>query len=227
MAIGLPDLETLWPTLRNWSYVIVFLVIFLEAFPVVGTIVPGGFLLIMAGFASSQGALDPFALAFAAILGAILGDTVGYEVGSRYGPGLLARYRGRAFLPEGMVARTERAVRTHTWAAVTVGRFNTFTRAIAPILSGIVQVPRRRYLLWNVVGGIAWAGSHVAGGFFFGQGFLLAYDRIGRDAILIAVLALAAWWGYKKWSLLHDEEASGPPSGMLERVGASGGEPPR
>ena len=217
----LPDPAGLWPALSHWAYLLVFLVVFLECFPVVGTLVPGGFFVVAAGFAGAQGILNPGAVALAAVAGAIAGDAAAYEVGQRYGPGFIARYRGRAFLPEGMLRRTERACLTHTWAAVLVGRFNQFTRAIAPIVSGAVRVPRNRFLLWNVLGALLWALAHAYGGYFFGEAFHAAYERFGRDAVIFLIIAIAAWYGLKKWGLLRGEEQK---ADLRTRAGQLGGE---
>lgn len=198
-----PDVESLWPVLRQWSYLLIFLVAFLECFPIVGTIVPGGFVLVAAGFAATTGHLEVTFVLCAAAAGAILGDAGAFEVGHRLGHGVVSKYRGRTLMPESMVRKTEEAVANHTGITIVGGRFNSFTRAIAPMLAGCFRIPRGRFYLWNVVGGVGWAAIHALGGYFFGKGFLLLFEQWGTGAVVLVIVLLIIWWGWKKYTLLR------------------------
>ena len=57
-------------------------------------------------------------------------------------------------------------------------------------------MPYRRFLLYNALGGGAWAAALVLLGYFLGESWSVAERWIGRVGLVIAVIVIAAiaWW---------------------------------
>src|SRR4051794_30085940 len=148
-------------TLPPWvALLLVFALPALEASAFVGFIFPGEIAVILGGVVASEGELSIVAVCIAASLGAILGDSVGYGIGHRYGRGLLAR-TSRVIRPQ-HVDRGIAALNHLGGRAVFVGRFTAALRVLVPGLAGIARMPYRKFLLWNVIGGVCW-GARRAG----------------------------------------------------------------
>lgn len=170
------------------TYALVLLAAFGEAIPIVGFLVPGHLIVITAGAAAAAGRADPWIVLLVASGGAILGDLASYSLGRRYGAGLLARFEGKLGLSATRVDAARTALRRNPFVTIVVGRFNSFTRSIAPFAAGAAEFPRVRFAAYNAIGGIAWAASAVGLGFVFGQGFLAAQAVAGK---VVAVLLVA------------------------------------
>jgi membrane-associated protein len=183
-------ISTLLSVPTGWLLAVVALLVFVEDALFVGFVVPGETAAIVAGAAASLGhASLPVVLVVVAVA-AVVGDSVGYLVGRRFGRRLLASRRLRPHAAK--LERARRLVEERGGAAVFLGRFTAFLRAVTPALAGAARMPYRRFLLWNLVGGIVWAGAAVLVGFTAGASYTAAAQTLGRgSAVLVAVAALA------------------------------------
>jgi membrane-associated protein len=150
-----------------WSYAILFLIIFCETALVVTSFLPGDSLLFTIG---TLAALEHFDLALILIVlssAAILGDTVNYWVGRMIGPALFQRQY--SYLNRRNLERTHAFYEKHGGKAIIVARFTPVIRALAPLVAGIGAMQYRRFLAYNVIGGLAWIALLTLGGYFFGN----------------------------------------------------------
>ncbi|KNB53841.1 DedA family protein [Streptomyces caatingaensis] len=143
-------------------YLLVGGVIGLES---LGIPLPGEIVLVSATLmAASQDHINPYVLGACAVAGAIIGDSIGYLIGRKGGKPLLA-WLGRKF-PKHFgphhVATAERSFTKWGMWAVFVGRFIALLRIFAGPLAGVLKMPYWKFLIANVLGGIAWAGGTVA-----------------------------------------------------------------
>ena len=138
----------------------VLAIIFAETGLLVGLAFPGDSLLFIAGVAASgSGAailggasLDPLALFIGAPIVAVIGSQVGYWFGAKYGRKLFNRPDGR-FFTQSKVAATEKWLNKYgTGKALVLARFIPFVRTLINPLAGVVGIPVKKFMFWNVLG---------------------------------------------------------------------------
>jgi membrane-associated protein len=82
-------------------------------------------------------------------------------------------------------------------AAVFLGRFVAFFRAVMPALAGTAGMRYRRFLMFNAAGGIVWGTGAVLLGYLAGTSYAAVERTVGRDAALgvaaVVVVALVVW----------------------------------
>ena len=151
----------------TWTYVILFLILFCETGLVVTPDLPGDSLLFIAGTLAGAGYLDVWVLLGVLILAAILGDTVNYWIGHSFEMRVLEwRFS---------LVRKEHLDETHAYFTkyggftIVIARFIPFIRTFAPFLAGIGEMPYPKFLLYNIIGGIAWVALFLSVGFLFGN----------------------------------------------------------
>ncbi|GII60766.1 membrane protein [Sphaerisporangium krabiense] len=155
-----------------WIYVIVGGVIGVES---LGIPLPGEVVLVSAALLSAQHVVSPLWVGVCASAGAIVGDSIGYAIGRRGGQPLfdrLARRFPKHFGPAHIAKAQQTFDRWGMWA-VFFGRFIALLRILAGPLAGALHMPYWRFLVANVLGGIAWAGGTTAVIYYLG----VAADR--------------------------------------------------
>ncbi len=150
-----------------WTYLILFLIIFFETGFVITPFLPGDSLLFVAGACVASGLLDLWWLLVAFILGAVIGDTVNYWIGNYVGLRVL-QCRFPNILKKEYIDRTYGFYERYGGMTIFVARFVPLVRTFAPFLAGVGSMEYRRFLIFNVVGGVAWSLLIVVAGYFFG-----------------------------------------------------------
>lgn len=172
-------------------YLIVGSLVFAEDAIFIGFILPGETAAVLGGVAASLGHANVFVMATVVVLAAIVGDSVGYEVGKHFGTKiyhhrLLNRYQGR-------LEKARLFLATRGGFAVFLGRFLAFFRATIPALAGTAQMPYRRFLAFNALGGIVWGIAFVTLGFLAGNSYAVIERTVGRTlALAVAVIVVIA-----------------------------------
>lgn len=151
-----------------WTYLILFLIIFCETGLVVTPLLPGDSLLFAIGNFAALGSLKIEALLIGLSIAAILGDTVNYGIGHFLGPKVFQKENSRIFKKE-YLDKTHRFYEKYGGKTIIFARFVPIVRTFAPFVAGIGAMSYGKFLLYNVVGGIAWISLFVFGGYFFGN----------------------------------------------------------
>jgi membrane-associated protein len=165
--------------------------VFAEDALFVGFVIPGETAAILGGVAASRGHVALAAVLAVVLLGAVIGDSVGYEVGRHVGTRImgwpvLQHRRERIDAASDYLAR-------RGGAAVFLGRWTAFFRAVMPALAGTARMPYRRFLVFNVAGGITWGVTVVLVGYLAGASYGRVEKLLGRGtALVIAALVVAA-----------------------------------
>jgi membrane-associated protein len=142
---------------------------------------------------------------------AIVGDTVGYWIGLKAGPAIFNRPSSRFFKQEHLQA-ARAFYELHGGKTIIIARFMPFIRTFAPVVAGAARMEYRRFLMFNVVGGVSWVCSMLLFGYtlhlwadpvlrpIFGEKFKIE-KNIDILAILIIFLSIAPllWKGAKHW----------------------------
>jgi membrane protein DedA with SNARE-associated domain len=148
------------------TYVVVMVAVLVDAvFP----LIPSETMIITAAVLASHGHLEIALIVPAAIVGAVAGDNISYAIGRTLG----RRAEGGLFRGEKARRRldwAEAAIEERVWL-IAVGRFVPGGRTATTFACGALELPWRRFILWDAVGGTLWA-SYAAGlGYFGGSRF--------------------------------------------------------
>jgi membrane-associated protein len=152
----------------HWLYALLFLVIFAETGLVVFPFLPGDSILFIAGTVVAKADLSVHVLVVVLIAAAILGDTVNYSVGRYIGPKAFDRPDSRWFRQD-YLRRTQAFYDKYGGVTIIIGRFVPIIRTFAPFLAGVAGMRYRKFLAFNVVGGVAWIATLVYAGYLFGN----------------------------------------------------------
>jgi membrane-associated protein len=154
--------------IRWGGYVVLFVIVFTETGLLVGFFLPGDSLLITAGIVAAAGGLNIWWLNVVLIVAAITGDSVGYAIGVRLGPRLFTRPQSLLFNPR-HIERTRVFYERHGPKTIVIARFVPIVRTFAPVVAGIGQMEYRRFIFYNVAGGIGWVTSMTWAGYGLGR----------------------------------------------------------
>jgi len=149
------------------GYALLVAVVFTETGLLVGFFLPGDSLLITAGLVAATGALNIWWLNVVLIAAAVIGDSVGYAIGARLGPTLFTREKSLLFNPR-HVERTREFYTRYGARTIVIARFVPIIRTFAPVVAGVGRMQYRRFLLFNVAGGIGWVVSMTWAGYLLG-----------------------------------------------------------
>jgi membrane-associated protein len=160
-------LKTFVETYGTFTYVVLFLIIFCETGLVVTPFLPGDSLLFAAGAITALGGLNVTLLTILLIIAAILGDSVNYWIGAKIGQRLIERHP--RWLKQEYLDRTHAFYAKHGGKTIVLARFVPIVRTFAPFVAGLGSMEYRRFLIYNIGGGIAWVAGFVLAGHFFGN----------------------------------------------------------
>jgi membrane-associated protein len=196
-------LRDLKPLLTMGGYPVIMAIIFAETGLLVGFFLPGDSLLCTAGMLVNAEQLNPLGLSpfvnllvlnAAVITMAIIGDAVGFTFGLRAGPKLFKREQSFFFRKDRLL-EAQRFYETHGGKTIIIARFMPFARTFAPIVAGIGKMEYRRFAMFNIVGGVAWATSMTFIGYFLGKIFdAKQMERVVYLIIAISVAPLFVGW---------------------------------
>ncbi len=150
-----------------WIYAILFLIIYCETGLVVTPFLPGDSLLFVAGALCGMGSLEIKLLAPLLMLAAFSGDNTNYWIGRLIGKQLVksdSRFFKREYLD-----KTHAFYKKHGGRTILFARFLPIFRTFAPFVAGIGRMHYRLFMLFSVLGSLAWVCGLTVAGYFFGN----------------------------------------------------------
>jgi len=151
----------------SWVYAILFLIVFAETGFVVTPFLPGDSLLFAAGALCARGDLSIAAMLGLLVFAAVAGNTVNYTVGRFIGP--------RVFQSSHRLLNRQYLDRAHLFfeqyggKAVILGRFVPIVRTFVPFVAGAAQMTTASFVIYNLIGAVAWVSLCLGAGWFFGN----------------------------------------------------------
>lgn len=180
------DLPTLIMTVGTIGLIVI---VFVETGLLVGFFLPGDSLLVTAGLLASQGHLDVWTLGVLLTLAAIAGDTVGYGIGKATGPRIFTRENSLLFNRKHLL-RAQAFYEKHGGKTIVIARFMPIVRTFAPVVAGVGAMNYRRFLMFNVVGGLVWVWSMLMTGYVLGRFVPGIEHHIEKVIILVIFLSI-------------------------------------
>jgi membrane-associated protein len=186
--------------INNGGIYILILIIFAETGLFVGFFLPGDSLLFAAGIVLGRLAEEFFVnsipmILFTVILASVIGNIVGYWFGRTTGPLLYERKETWLFRRKHLM-RASGFYDQYGKATIFLAKFLPIIRTFAPIVAGVVKMPAHVFMLFNILGSIAWVSSMMLGGYFleewvknrFGFSLLDYIELITVGIILVTTL---------------------------------------
>ncbi|RYY39334.1 MAG: DedA family protein [Chitinophagaceae bacterium] len=195
--------------IENGGLYILLFVIFAETGLFVGFFLPGDSLLFTAGIYISKfcaqigdGSVTGWKVAvilLLVILSSVIGNMVGYWFGRKTGPLIYERKESWLFRKKHLM-RAQEFYMQNGKGTIFLAKFLPIIRTFAPIIAGIVRMDRATFMLYNILGSIAWVCSMMLGGYFLESwvnsrfGFSLAAHIELIAIIIILVTTLPVLW---------------------------------
>lgn len=171
--------------IRWGGYLVLVAVVFTETGLLVGFFLPGDSLLITAGLVAAAGGLNIWWINVLLIVAAVTGDSVGYAIGARIGPRLFTREKSVLFNPA-HIERTRRFYARHGAKTIVIARFVPIIRTFAPVVAGVGTMEYRRFIFYNVAGGVGWVTSMTWAGYLLGR----AIPNIGEYVHIVVIIVI-------------------------------------
>lgn len=166
-------------------------VVFAETGLLVGFFLPGDSLIFISGLLCATKpdllGVSFFVLVPLLILAAILGNIFGYWFGKKTGEKLYAKKDSFLFRKQHLIT-TKAFYDKHGGTALILGRFLPIIRTFAPIFAGVIKVDFKTFMLYNVIGAVAWIGSIGTIAYFLGKQFPAIENYIGYIVIGLIVI---------------------------------------
>jgi len=190
-------IDTLLAVPPGIALLIIAALVFGEAALFFGFVLPGETAVVYGGVLAAAGKVSVVLVLTVVLVAAVAGDSVGFEVGRRLGPRLV-----RAPVLRHHPHRLEEAqayLRRRGGRAVVMGRFTAFLRAVMPGLAGASRMEYRRFLVFNVIGGVIWGGACVLLGFFAAHSISTISHALGvTSGVIVVFIAGGLLWAWHR-----------------------------
>ncbi len=177
----------------NGGIPILCLIIFVETGLLIGFFLPGDTLLFLAGSLAATGELriDVILLILILSVAGIIGNSVGYFIGLKAGKQLFEKPNSRFFNRDHLL-KTHAFYEKYGGITMILARFIPIVRTFAPVVAGTVEMSKRKFTLYNIVGAVLWIGGVTALGYFLGRQFpdIIKYLQIAVIGVVIISLLL-------------------------------------
>lgn len=173
---------------RTGGLAALIVIVFIETGLLVGFFLPGDSLLVTAGIFAAHGHLDLVLLNTSLSVAAIAGDSLGYGIGLRSGPKIFNRPDSLFFNRKHLVSAKEFYDR-HGAFTIFIARFMPIIRTFAPVVAGVGAMQYRKFIAYNVFGGIFWVLSMTLAGYFLGTLIPNIQEKI--HVVIVIVIAVS------------------------------------
>jgi membrane-associated protein len=188
----------------------VLVIVFAETGLLIGFFLPGDSLLFSAGLFAASGDLSLAGLLVGTPIAAVIGAQTGYAIGRMSGPRLFRRPDSHLFRRENVERARHHLERFGVARAVLLARFVPIVRTFLNPVCGVLRVDSRRFLLWNVVGGVVWTTGVTLLGYWLGSS-VPGIDRylLPMVAVIVVVSAIPVLMEIRRSRVERPDRAGG------------------
>ncbi len=176
---------------QTWTYLILFLIIFVETGVVVMPFLPGDSLLFAAGMLAAQpNELNIWIMIILLLVAAITGDSLNYSIGKHFGM-RVTRFKlfGKQIVKDEQIEKTHAFYEKYGSKTIVIARFVPIVRTLAPFVGGIGRMNYGTFLTYNVVGAFLWVVGITLAGYFLGN-IPIIRDNFSKVVLLIIFLSI-------------------------------------
>ncbi|MBS1824664.1 MAG: VTT domain-containing protein [Acidobacteria bacterium] len=173
------------------GYLMLIAVVFAETGLLMGFFLPGDSLLFTVGVVAGAGHLDIVLINIVLMAAAVIGDGVGYYLGYKTGPAIFSRPDSR-FFKQDYLRKTQAFYAKHGGKTIIYARFVPIVRTFAPFIAGVGKMEYRRFLSFNIFGGIGWVFAMTMLGYGLGNVPLVRahFEKVILGIIFVSVLPM-------------------------------------
>ncbi|MFA5167874.1 MAG: VTT domain-containing protein [Candidatus Omnitrophota bacterium] len=195
------------PALIRWGgYLAITIIVFAETGLLAGFFLPGDSLLVTAGLiAAVDPSMNIWVLNLLLCAAAVVGDTTGYWIGYHLGPRIFSKEDSFFFHKDHLV-RTQKFYEKYGPKTIVLARFVPIVRTFAPTVAGAGRMDYRKFLTYNILGGIGWVISMTLLGFSLGRSIPNIEKKV--HWVILVVIVLSVLPILKEW--LHSRKKPSP-----------------
>lgn len=173
----------------NWTYLILFAIIFVETGAVILPFLPGDSLLFAAGAISANPAygLDPWLFAFLFWIAALSGDSLNYFIGKYIGKAMMDHHFFGRFIKRESVEKSEVFFKKYGAAAIIFARYLPIIRTFAPFVAANSGVDYKLFIRYSIIGATSWTVIATGAGYFFGN---IPFVKNHFTAVILGIIVV-------------------------------------
>jgi membrane protein DedA with SNARE-associated domain len=190
-------MHSLFEFLLRHGYVVLLGWVFAEQ---IGLPVPTIPLLLATGALAGTGRLSLIASLFFCILAAVAADSLWFLLGRLKGIRVLQLLCKISLEPDSCVRRTEGIFSKQGARSLLFAKFVPGLGTVAPPLAGIFHMRPRRFLLYDALGALFWAGGYLSLGYVFSGQIEHIAERassLGGGLVVLLIGSFVAYIAYK------------------------------
>lgn len=182
-------IQSLLPAISQFhliGYLIGFFVALLETVIGIGLFLPGSTILLFMGALAASGYFDLGDLLLFAAVGAVVGDNINYFLGKRFGTVFFLK--GFLVFKPSYFKKGEQFFKRHGPKSIFFGRLVPSVKEVIPLIAGAFGMKYFIFIIWNILGAIAWSMLWILPGYFFAQSIDLAKIWLTRAGFFLMIL---------------------------------------
>ncbi len=173
----------------NWTYVLLFLIIFCESGIIFAAFLPGDSLLFATGAltASLNGVLNIHALFILLAIASVTGNGLNYFIGNWVGPKVFCS-RSSWIFNRKHIEQAHVFYERYGGKAIVIARFIPIIRTIVPFIAGVGYMKYRQFFFYNLLGALLWIGGLVYGSYLFGN---IPFVKLHFSLVILAIIVIS------------------------------------
>ncbi len=194
------DLVTPMFYIVNGGLWLILFIIFAETGLFAGFFLPGDSLLFVAGIYNAElvESVFPFihneyiqliVLWLLISVAGIIGNSVGYWFGRKVGPAMYS-WKDNILFKQKYLHEAQEFYKKHGGGAIVFARFLPIVRTFAPIVAGIVQMEKRKFMYYNVLGSFMWVLSMLVAGHFLQKWIYAQFNFDLKERLELIVIGI-------------------------------------